>query len=149
MLVPASLLAAQGAKGQLGLVLQFARRSRALLFSGADFLLESRSPYPATREELLRRSSRLRPCLGWAQEMGEVLHRRLDASKVSVQKVLGMLHALANAESTYAHALQRVSNIDLAGEGDGPSLRRLVRSFTALPAAVGAMHGHVRHLPEP
>lgn len=73
-----------------------------------------------------------------------MLHRRLEASKVSVQKVLGMLHALANAESSYAHALQQVSNIDLVGEGDGPSLRRLVRSFAALPASVGAMHAHVR-----
>lgn len=78
------------------------------------------------------------------QELGLLIYKRLDASRVSVQKVLGMLQALSNAESTYAHALQRVSNIDLQGEGDGPSLRRLVRSFAALPAAVGAMHGHVR-----
>ena len=86
----------------------------------------------------------LTPNPGCEQELGALIYQRLDASRLSVQKVLGMLQALSNAESTYAHALQRVSSIELEGDGDGPSLRRLVRSFAALPAAVGAMHGHVR-----
>ena len=76
-----------------------------------------------------------------------MLVRRLDASRVAAAKVLSMLHALASAESSYAHSLAMVARIDMAGEADGASLRRAVRAFAALPAAVADSHVHVRYLP--
>lgn len=74
------------------------------------------------------------------KELSFLICARLEASRRSSERLLGVLQALAAAETAYAHALTMTSSIPLPGECDGDTMKAALNAFSALPQVVGEAH---------
>lgn len=74
------------------------------------------------------------------KELSFLICARLEASRRSSERLLGVLQALAASESAYAHAMTMTSSIPLPGECDGDVMKAALNAFSALPQIVGEVH---------
>ncbi|KAL0022087.1 hypothetical protein WJX79_005747 [Trebouxia sp. C0005] len=74
------------------------------------------------------------------KELSFLICARLEASRRSSERLLGVLQALAASESAYAHAMTMTSSIPLPGECDGDVMKAALNAFSALPQIVGEAH---------
>ncbi|DBB05544.1 TPA: hypothetical protein ACH3X1_012493 [Trebouxia sp. C0004] len=74
------------------------------------------------------------------KELSFLICARLEASRRSSERLLGVLQALAASESAYAHAMTMTSSIPLPGECDGDVMKAALNAFSALPQVVGEVH---------
>ncbi|KAL3135857.1 hypothetical protein ABBQ32_007413 [Trebouxia sp. C0010 RCD-2024] len=74
------------------------------------------------------------------KELMYLICARLEASRRSSERLLGVLQALAASETAYAHAMTVTSSIPLPGECDGDTMKAALNAFSSLPQVVGEAH---------
>ncbi|KAK9795234.1 hypothetical protein WJX73_009300 [Symbiochloris irregularis] len=77
-------------------------------------------------------------------ELAAQLTLRMQASRRALERLLGILQAMAKAEGAYVNVMRAVSHVNLVGDCDGSAMRAAMQRFSDLPYIISEGHGAVQ-----